>query len=204
MREPTAETFLRDVAEHQMQVKLNNGIYRHIHFARTNNEWNMWFDLVTWPGFLTISGDMGTWTFARLEDMFTFFRSSKGLHVNPSYWAEKLQNGNNNGRNNAKVYEEEMFKSQLLAQIGGYYGLEGKELEEVTQAVIEEVLVHDCKYDLMIAARDFTHTLSTGRKFQFSCEMPDGRDYSYHFIWCLYAIVWGIKQWDAENARRAA
>jgi hypothetical protein len=21
-------------------------------------------------------------------------------------------------------------------------------------------------------------------------------EYAYHFVWCLYAIVWAIQQWD--------
>jgi hypothetical protein len=34
----------------------------------------MGFDVVTWPGHLSISGDMGCFVFTRVDDMFTFFR----------------------------------------------------------------------------------------------------------------------------------
>ena len=96
MRESTAEQFLRDVDHHNMSVMHESGVYRHLRFRQPDTG-NMWFDLVTWPGFLTISGDMGTWTFARLPDMFEFFRDSK-LRINCDYWAEKLQHGNHIGR----------------------------------------------------------------------------------------------------------
>lgn len=190
-RQVSTESFLTDVANHKMTIKLENGIYRHLVLKQEKDSWNMWFGLITWPGYLTICGDMGTWTFARVEDMFTFFRDDK-LQINADYWSEKLQHGVHGGRDGAKVFEDELFKARLLAQLTDYYGLEGEQLKEVTEAIKNEVLCQDCKYDLLIAARDFKHG-----DFRFdTCELPDGKDYAYHFIWCLYAIVWGIQQYD--------
>jgi hypothetical protein len=197
MRQPTAEIFLKDTAEHKMTVALDQGLYRHVKFRQPTNGWNMWFEIITWPNCLTINGDMGSWAFSRLEDMFTFFRSKK-LSINASYWAEKVKGGVYGGRESARVYDPELFGERLLDQLENYYSLEGSELSEVSQAVKDEVLSQDCKHDLMIKARDFTFKLADGTTFQFdSCELPDGKDYSYHFIWCLYAIVWAIQQWDA-------
>lgn len=42
---------------------------------------------MTWPGHLSITGDVGGYTFCRLRDMFEFFR---GGQINPGYWGEKL------------------------------------------------------------------------------------------------------------------
>jgi hypothetical protein len=58
-REPTAEQFLKDVANHKMAVLHNDGIYRHIEFRSADSGWHLWFALVTWPGFLTICGVWG-------------------------------------------------------------------------------------------------------------------------------------------------
>ena len=66
MREPTAEQFLKDVQRHAMNELHRDGVYRHLRFRQPENG-NMWFELVTWPGHLTIAGDMGTWTFALPE-----------------------------------------------------------------------------------------------------------------------------------------
>lgn len=191
----TAEVFLRDVGLHRMVIKRDEGLYRHLSFRQSASaSWNMWFDLVTWPGVLTIHGDMGTWTFARVEDMFTFFRDDK-LRVNKSYWAEKLQHGASGGRDEARVFSDDLFKERLVVQLTEYYSLEGAQLTRVTEALQDEVLSQDCKYDLLIAARDFRCG-----DFQFdTCELPDGKDYSYHFVWCLYAIVWGIQRYDAAS-----
>lgn len=196
----SAEVFLRDVGLHRMVVKRDEGLYRHLSFRQpAPASWNMWFDLVTWPGVLTIHGDMGTWTFSRVDDMFTFFRDEK-LRVNKSYWAEKLQHGASGGRDEARVFSEDLFKERLVAQLTDYYSLEGEQLKEVTEALQDEVLSQDCKPDLLIAARDF----KCG-KFQFdTCELPDGKEYSYHFVWCLYAIVWGIQRYDAASVASTA
>lgn len=204
MREPTVEVFLEDVANHKMEVLLDQGIYRHIRFRKPGDS-NHWFEIITWPNFLTVAGDMGTWTFSRLPDMFDFFRSSKEMSINPSYWAEKLQNGTHGGHDNAKVFDGETFGGQLLDQLENYYSFEGEELAEITQAVKDEILNDDWSYELMTAARDFSHTFSDGRKFQFdTCELPSGKGYCYHFIWCLYAIVWGIRQHDELRGKAAA
>ncbi len=190
MREIDADKFLSDVANHAMTVALDNGIYRHVRFRQPQNS-NMWFDLVTWPGVLTIHGDMGTWTFSRVQDMFTFFRDEK-LRVNHSYWAEKLQHGTHGGREGARVWSDDLFKEQLFDRVANS-GLEPEEIKDITLALHDELAYLDNKHDLLIAARDFKHG-----DFQFdSCELPDGKEYAYHFIWCLYAIVWGIQQYDA-------
>jgi hypothetical protein len=199
-RQLEAEEFLRDVAAHSMAVLLDTGMYRHLRFQQPRNS-NMWFDLVTWPGVLTIHGDMGTWTFSRVQDMFTFFRDAK-LRINKDYWAEKLQHGTHGGRDGAKVWDEDLFKEQLLAQLENH-DMQPEDRECVVQALRDEVLSRDGKYDLVLAARDFSCRIpsrESERHGQFtfdSCELPDGKEYAYHFVWCLYAIVWGIQQYDA-------
>lgn len=196
MREPTGETFLNDVANHHAEVLLNNGVYRHLRFKEKSGSWNMHFSIVSWPGYLTICGDMGTWTFSRVVDMFDFFRDDK-LRINPDYWGEKVKNGTHGGRDNTKSFSAEAFGERLLEQLQNYYSFEGDELGDISEAVKDEVLRDDWYCDLIIAARDFTYTFKSGKRFRFdTCELPDGKEYDYHFIWCLYAIVWGIQQFD--------
>lgn len=201
IRPLTGDGFLKDVATHKMTVPLDNGLYRHVRFRKAETNWNLWFDLVTWPGMLTIAGDMGTWTFARVEDMFKFFRD-KELRINPSYWSEKIQTGVYSGREQVQVYDHEEFGRRLIEQLSHYFSLEGDDLEAATQAVKDEILRYDNEWEAKIAARDFTCELPSGEKFEFdACELPSGKDYAYHFLWCLYAIVWGIQQYDAQKGQ---
>lgn len=207
-RQPDAATFLKDVANHQMKVLHHDGIYRHLIFRQPgDNSWNMWFDLVTWPGNLVIRGDMGTWTFSRLDDMFAFFRSTGELKINDSYWAEKLQNGTSGGRKNAKEFSVETFAEELTAHAEGHFDENDSNRTALVQAVKDEILIYDTKFELFEAVHDFEwkYRIDDDQSerygdhvFKFdTSDLPDGETYGYHFIWCLYAIVWGIQQWDA-------
>jgi hypothetical protein len=80
--------FIKDTAEHEMTILHNDGLYRHLRFKKPGTRF-YWFDLITWPGYLTIAGDMGTFTFERTEDMLTFFRGAGD--INPQYWSEKIR-----------------------------------------------------------------------------------------------------------------
>ncbi|HSN35008.1 MAG TPA: hypothetical protein VLT34_01530 [Arthrobacter sp.] len=76
--------FAADTAGHEMTVLLDQGLYRHLRFARTGTS-ECWSEHITSPKLLTINRDMGTFTYSRPEDMFHFFRRSAG-GFNADYW----------------------------------------------------------------------------------------------------------------------
>jgi hypothetical protein len=85
-----AKRFATDTEHHQLTVLHEDGLYRHIR-AQQPGTGHCWFDLITWPGTLTVKGDMGTYTFSRAQDMLDFFRRSTSYDgPNLSYWEEKL------------------------------------------------------------------------------------------------------------------
>jgi hypothetical protein len=99
-----AERFKRDTASHEMTVLHDDGLYRHLRFMRVITDEtgrhpssSYWFELVTWPGKLAVSGDCGSFLFARREDMFEFFRSDSRYGINPGYWSEKVLAGKTSG-----------------------------------------------------------------------------------------------------------
>lgn len=190
------EQFLIDVSEHRLSLRRDDGLYRHLSFRKPKDS-NLWFDIVTWPDCLVMRGDMGTWAFSRVEDMFTFFRNEK-LKINRSYWAEKLLNGTDGGRRSAQEFDEDVFRAALEDQLVNYYDIDGERLDAIRSALKEKLSFHEGEgqHGLMGAAYDFKHD-----HFQFDpCELPSGLIYQYHFVWCLYAIVWGIQQYDADRA----
>jgi hypothetical protein len=116
-----AKRFAGDTAGHRMIVLHDDGLYRHIRFKNyvlcNDAEYRpgyscYWFDLITWPGSLTINGDCGTFTFSRITDMFEFFRSRYG--INPQYWAEKLRAPEPSG---AKKYSPDLFRRQVAEEV---------------------------------------------------------------------------------------
>ncbi len=65
--------FLKDVANHEMQIIRDDGVQRHLRFKKPGTMCYH-FDLITWGGHLCYTGDMGTYVFTRVHDMFDFFR----------------------------------------------------------------------------------------------------------------------------------
>ena len=184
MREPTAETFAKDVALHGMMVVLDKDENRHLTFRRPGTN-NMHFNITTWPGYLCISGDMGCYVFARLRDMFEFFR---GNEISPSYWEEKLQAMERHG--GTKEYDPAKFRAHVEEEIKGW-------LEHTQQAVRDQVL---CHADDEHMAREALHNFdgyhdADGYQFHDIWEV-DFTEYTYRFIWCCRAIMWAIKWYD--------
>jgi hypothetical protein len=190
----TEERFLNDVKDHSMEIIRDDGVRRHIKFSRNGSSY-YWFDLITWPGRLCIDGDCGTYVFSRVSDMFDFFRpeeGKKGLFIKPSYWGEKLRSiGTNAGY---EEFSEELFRDAIKSKFDAH--VNNKDLSDgvadgIWIEIEDEVLseLENGPEHAFQAAYDFNCV-------DFKDEFPSCKDYTFHYIWCLYAIVWGIKKYD--------
>lgn len=241
-----AERFPRDVADHQMIPSLDDGLYRHLRFRRVapwtdrdgvehppSQSSSCWFDLITWPGHLTITGDGGTYTFARERDMFEFFR---GHGINPGYWAEKVR-----GEVRLKRYSQERFRQYVTedaayAEEDGYPGLAAA----VERAIFGDLSPWNTEYEdgAREALAAFRY-LPEGATCPFCSEeeepvalvrerggdalvCPEGclskiepfaftdtwewdlGDWDWQYLWCCHAIVWGIAKYDRFHAAHKA
>lgn len=198
MKKQCDETvFLKDVSGHAMTVRLEQGLYRHLSFRKPGKDvWHMWFEIVTWPGTLEIRGDMGTWSFSRIQDMFEFFRTRPEtdpakLHINPSYWGEKI-NAESRNEGPHRKFDVDVFKEHIISCLDNY-SLTGKQKKAIKAALDEEVFTGD-KHEIELREdlNDFKHD---GFSFSDTWEIS-GEDYTYHYLWCCYAIAWGIQQYD--------
>lgn len=196
MKRLTHEQFQKDIKDHGIKVLLDQGLYRHLNFrSKVEDSWNMWFEIVTWPNALEIRGDMGTWSFSRVEDMFTFFRQDKDRpgSINPSYWSEKI-NAESRYGGPSKKFSMEVFKANVIQSLDGY-DLKKRKKAAIIRALNQEVFSGD---DVEVLLRMALDKFSTEDfTFQDVWEIT-GEDYTYHFLWCCYAIVWGIEQYDAK------
>ena len=204
--QPTAESFLKDVKDHKMTVKNDNGVNRRIIYQNPKCQFNQWFELVTWPGRLCYTGDMGTYVFARVEDMFTFFRRDK-LEVNSQYWSEKclsescfgegIRQFSQDNYEDAIKYEFRYFiqnerKGALLGSRGDVAAF-GERMRSIWLSINSDLFGAENEYDAMNSACMFEED---GFRMDDFWEHTI-TEYTYHFIWCLYAIVWGIQRYDA-------
>lgn len=240
MSECTESKFIESVSKHRIHILNDNGVYRHIRFDAGDHAPHH-FAITTWPGYLAISGDMGDYTFKRLEDMFPFFRQdgydfaenpkgidTENIFINVGYWTEKLTA--------TSLYEShsEFNDDELKEQIKEYFDTEMESIEslgewshdysddhdmddddelddaEKLQAKkdqlwdrIESDMLYSIEneYQASVAIDSFS---SENIDFQdFLCEGRFGIRPTYHYIWCMYAIAWGISLYDLIKARVA-
>jgi hypothetical protein len=221
------QQFLGDVGEHALTVLRDDGVERHLRFRKPGT-YCYGFDLLTFPGHLLITGDCGSFLFRRLDDMFEFFRTDRkpadDLHINPQYWSEKLLATDCNGARGgaAKEFSKEMFEASIKRWFDERFEEEIREdaepdeesgfhdsasiairkakRDEIWSGIESSVLrFSGSEHEALTAAMDFEHH---GFRFQDFYEV-DNRDYTFHFIWCAYAIAWGIRKYDAANALNA-
>lgn len=206
--------FERDVASHTLETLRADGVHRHLRFRKPGTMC-MHFDIVTWPGILVITGDMGTSVFTRLNDMFEFFRPSRGerapgekLWINPGYWAEKCIANDGD--------KEEFSKSRWARIVKERFDSFFESHEELSPAeeVAKAELWEQVERDVIDTAESVESALAVSGGFQPECEefknfelneMWDYTltDYRFHFIWRLYAISYAIEQFDALQAAKA-
>lgn len=192
-----AARFAEDVASHEMTILLDEGLHRHLRFAAPQpNAWLHWFEIVTWPGHLAITGDMesfsakadaDTFMTSRTPDMFQFFR---GKGINPSYWSQKVSGGAG-----VKEFSRAEFRKEVLDYIRDSIADYPDLIDEVYADVLSDESIrsveaaHDALNDFVY--KDF--------RFEDTHEL-DFERFTSHYLWCCHATVWGIAQYDAAKA----
>ena len=209
--------FRVETAEHRMEIIKDDGLHRHLRFRKPGT-YCMGFDIVTWPGYLAITGDMGASVFSRLEDMFQFFRASErshaetdGLYINRSYWAEKLVA--NDGE--AKEFEEDRF-TQYVKDIFDQHIEEKSDDDGKAPAWagelwedIESELLSQCVCDTgqaLGAMQDFKPDSNVYGDFTFGEVWESAlalEDYTWHLIWRMYAVAYAVLAYDAAKTEVA-
>lgn len=148
--EVTEKNFLEDVRNHGMIVRRDDGVYRHISFSAPDTS-NQAFELVTWPGVLCYHGDMGTYVFTRIRDMFQFFRKrentlirdGESLHINPHYWGEKLVATDRS--DGTKTYDPDLARKRVMEYVEEY--IEGKTEKYKPEPLLANEDDDDCDRD---------------------------------------------------------
>lgn len=213
---PNEQTFLHDVRDHVLEVIRDDGVHRHLRFRKPGTMC-MHFDLITWPGYLCYTGDMGTYVFQRLTDMFEFFRTDRNspwlkakgltLGINLSYWGEKLQAQDK--CDGFKEFDGKKFDAAVYRYLVSWIKDHRDETtkqqrRDLWDEVESDVIGADSDsggYRKRCAAHDFFHQVNgeVGRfEFQDFHEY-NVESYSYRFMWCCYALAWGINLYDKSK-----
>lgn len=174
--------FGNDVAKHKINVIRNSGLHRHFRCKSPRTNF-YWFDVITWPGGLTIHGDMGTYTFARTYDMIHFMRTAA---MSFRYAAEKCQACDSTAPR--QEFRKETFSEQIDHDIE--MAFENEQLKRVN-------MLHDLKEEVLSACESWNHPPymeCEAYKLMYESglwdELPDCKEYTYQFLWNLHAIKW--------------
>lgn len=200
---PTRQHFLKDVEKHQMRVIRDEGIHRHLHFGVPGTSC-MHFQIVTFPGYLVYTGDMGSFIFQRTEDMLCFFRTSPAReerpYINEGYWAEKLEAHDKHGGH--EKYDADIFKRRVIKYFRDHcrdYSRSYEDRREMWEGIKSDVLcwADDGEVRACDALDEFD---SHGLQFRDTFEW-DFTEYTYRFVWACYAISWAVMQYDAAKVQ---
>lgn len=179
------DEFDESVASHVLTVVHDLGLFRHLRCGRPGSS-NMSFQITTWPGHLAMTGDMGSWVWSRLPDMFEFFREPNGrARINPSYWSEKLQA--EDYRSGAMEFSDHAVRRATAA---------------VVRSMREQDLDRAGIRDYIKDAKGATSAEEWNRatiEIDPDCWEAELEDFSYHYLWACHAVVWAIKQYDAAK-----
>jgi hypothetical protein len=202
------KNFIADVSKHSMKVLNDNGVYRHLEFSN-NGSFDQKFSLVTYPHHLVFSGDMGTYVFSRVEDMFDFFHSDT-LRINASYWAEKVEAVCRS--DGLKTFDLDLVMKSInnrvehiCSEIDDYFeDYEDEEYETVEafeaafRAEVEEHFAYEDmdKFRYISVIEDFDSDVINNFEFADDFEWLDDEGYSERYLWCCHAIVWGIQAYN--------
>ena len=195
------EYFNRDIDRHEMTVIRDDGVNRHIRFQRPGTMC-MHFDILTWPGYLCYTGDMGTYVFRRLHDMFQFFRRPADRRtehgIDLRYWAEKLEAVDR--CDGVAEFSADTFRSEVKD-----YFEQATDDEDWTEsrksALWDEIesdvlsrIEENGEHGAFLALRDFSYD-----DFEFVDWERNCKEYSHRFLWCCHALEWAIGVYDASQ-----
>ena len=186
----TEEDFKESVANHTLTIHQDDGVFRHL-VMQKDKEFHMKYEITTWPGYLCISGDMGCFVFQRLKDMFEFHRK-KDYTIDFYYWAQKVQAGDVR-RFSTKVV------AQHLTEDYEYLKEDALEKEKFDENIdlncyirrADDVFSHAEACDLLNELyKEFGSSFEDYSEYDFT-------EFTFHFIWCCYAVCHAIKEYDA-------
>jgi len=150
--------------------------------------------------------------------MFEFFRTDreykrrdgKKLAINLSYWSEKLQavDGSRNS-GSATEFSEEKFNRVVIEHLVDWVR-ENKdrttkdERRDLWDTVMSDVIGADGDsggYRKQVAGHDFSHFVNDNAGSFYFRDLwdHDFTEYTHRFMWCCYALAWGIEQYDKQK-----
>jgi hypothetical protein len=200
-----AARFETDTASHALTVIRDDGLYRHLHIAAVGDlAWNQWYEIVTYPGTLVYSGDMGTYVFHRhgTSDALNLFGSTV---PDPGYLAQKCVAADREG---ITEYSPDLLRQQVEEEtLGWFQGLSDAEAR-VLRAEIADLLDDAGNVEEVVREKLDEFRPKIGNSvFEFTdtCEW-NLHEFTHRFLWACHAITKANRLYylDANTKTREA
>jgi hypothetical protein len=186
--------FQRDTRNHRLHIIHEGGPDNLVRYLRADRDGSSiyHFNIVTWPGYLSITGDMGSFTFARTRDMFEFFGEGR---INPGYWSEKLQQPGNADAVALK-FDSEACTQALRDDLRGWLPCASNEQRKKIIPVARELFERqfDSMEEALIGIDEETRYCGGEHPWTDFWEHRC-TSYRYDFLWCCHAITWAAKRY---------
>ncbi len=170
---------VRDLAEHVITEVRRDGLHGHWRCGKPETS-NLSFSIITWPGFLCYTGDMGHYLFRRTENMIGFMQSAS---MSYSYAAEKCIA--HDGR--LREWRHELFEEELEDYLRDLR--ESCVSEKRLAEVVEKQDQIRREYSIYEAEHDASKAMYESGLYDGS-DMPNCKAFTFHFLWGLHAIKW--------------
>lgn len=191
------ERFAAESEGGTLTVQRDDGLYRHL-VVEMPKSTAYWFEVMTWPGALAITGHTGSHIFRRDDDMIAFFRSCEAggssCQIDTRYWAEKVE-PYGIGSTGVQAYAEGRVKAYIKEAVqeaeADHPGLVAEVEEELLSRYSNADLETEVGAKAALAAFEFGG-------FRFDTTGWEFTEYDYWFLYTCQALAWTVAQYDAR------
>lgn len=203
--------FQRATRNHRMTVLQDDGVFRHIRCAQPGSQAYA-FNITTFPGYLAFTGDMGSYVFSRLRDMFEFHRINwdhGAPCIDYRYWAQKCEAVDRHS--GTDEFNEDHFKEAALRSFWNHawpdpetrrheWTLEIRDIIDAEHQDSGEAIraMMEYGYETYDALRDRHKTI---RPFDDFYECGPFTQPSFSLKWACWAIASTIRDYDLGGDR---
>lgn len=181
-----AENAAKAFADHVVAVELEHGLHRHYRCGKPDSGVYA-FHIVTFPGRLIVSGDIGDMAWTRCDDMLNW---AMGAVHSTGYFAEKVWHSFK-----VKQFDGDMAREAIEQEYKDRAeDVEGEEEKEALEEVRDEILmaIEDGAENRFYAAYADSDW--------YGGEFPSVDNYTAEFLWCREAVAWFLKWYKTARA----
>jgi hypothetical protein len=169
----------RAFSEHVIECKHNDGVYRHFDCGKPGGGSSYRFFITTFPGTLTVTGDIGDLMVQRVYDMFEWAPDSVRSF---EYFAEKVVAGK------VKVYDPELVMEEIESL--------REQASEEDKKLINDLIMYVDPSDMHYTAY---HIYNSG--LFNGCDFPNFETWDSNFLWCREAVEWFFENMERKDGK---